>query len=130
MRGRGPVRPGLLAERERLQVVAVLLDESGRTDLDRRIARKHRGAGVDDVAEEYHATEAKRGGTGHDARLDRRVTRIRTRLVPRDSPLRRARSGAGRRRAGIRPTAAWAARRAGRRGRRRPGARRPVRPGP
>src|SRR5580704_2670582 len=89
MRGRGPVRPGLLAERERLQVVAVLLDDGGRTDLDRRIAREHRRASVDDVAEEYDPAEAERGGARHDAWLDRMVTQIRIRLVRRDSPLRR-----------------------------------------
>src|SRR5580693_10638978 len=104
MRGRGPVRPGLLAERERLQVVAVLLDDGGRTDLDRWIARKHRRTSVDDVAEEYDPAEAERGGARHDAGLDGSVTRIRTRLVRQDSLLRGTRSGPGRRRAGIRST--------------------------
>src|ERR1700732_1465123 len=99
MRGRGPVRPGLLAERERLQVVAVLLDDGGRTDLDRRIAGEHRRASVDDVAEEYARAEAERGGARHDTRSSRRVTYIRIRLVRLDSPLRGARSCPGRRRA-------------------------------
>src|SRR5260370_17056325 len=103
MRGRGPVRPGLLAERERLQVVAVLLDDGGRTYLDRRIAGEHRRASVDDMAEEYDPAEAERGGARHDAGLDRRVTRIRTRLVRQDSLLREARSGPGQGGAGIRP---------------------------
>src|SRR5580704_9657929 len=129
MRGRGPVRPGLLAERERLQVVAVLLDDGGRTDLDRWIAREHRRASVDDVAEEYDPAEAERGGARHDARLGRWVTRIRTRLVRRDSPLREARSGPGPRVAGIRglPPAARPCPDAG--GQRR-AARRPARLGP
>jgi hypothetical protein len=64
---RGPVRPGLLADRERLQVVAVLVQGGGRADLDRRITGEHRCALVDDVAEEDDPAEAERSRV-HDAR--------------------------------------------------------------
>src|SRR3984957_12340162 len=119
MRGCGPVRPGLLAERERLQVVAVLLDDGGRADLDRRIAGEYRRARVDDVAEEYHPAKAERGSARHGTGGDRTVTRIRIRLVrsarrgPRypGGPTRRGAEPERCERPESQPLAAWVARR-------------------
>jgi hypothetical protein len=71
---RGPVRPGLLGDRERLQVVAIAFDGGGRADLHRRIAGEHRCALVQDVAEEDDLSEAERGGV-HDAEIRTRLGR-------------------------------------------------------
>jgi hypothetical protein len=67
VRRRGPVRPGLLADRERLQVVAIALDRGGRVNPDRRVTGKDRHSIVDDVAEEYDLGEPERGSGRHRA---------------------------------------------------------------
>jgi hypothetical protein len=57
----GPMRPSLLADRDRLHVVTVPLDGGDLPDLDRRVARERWRAIADDVAEEDDLAEAERG---------------------------------------------------------------------